>query len=319
MPNFPASAVVPTIDRPETLGRTLQSLVGQDWRPQEVIVVDASSDERSRDLVAALGADFAAGGCRLIWRRATARGAASQRNEGVAAASRPLIFFLDDDIIFEPHCVERLWAALQSDAELGGVNAMIINQHYQAPGRVSRLLFRAMAGRAEKSYAGRVLGPAVNLLPEDRDDLPDTVATEWLNTTCTLYRSDALPMPPFSDRFTGYSLLEDVALSLVVARRWKLANARTARIFHDSQPGSHKDDIATASRMELTNRCYVMADVLQRCGIRDYARLLLWESFQLTIAAVQTRCGSRFWQLLYGKWLGLCDILRETAVRGTRG
>ena len=83
-----------------------------------------------------------------------------------------VIGFFDDDILFEPDCIARLWRALQSDAGLGGVNAMITNQRYQSPGRVSRMMFRWMAGRREASYAGRVLGPAVNLLPEDRDDLP---------------------------------------------------------------------------------------------------------------------------------------------------
>ena len=144
----------------------------------------------------------------------------------------------------------RLWQALQSDTALGGVNAMITNQQYGTPGRVSRTLFRLLHGKPEATYAGKCIGPALNLLPEDRPDLPEVVPVEWLNTTCTLYRWKAMPQPPFPEHFTGYSLMEDVTLSLIVGRNWKLANARTARIYHDSQPGTHKQDISARTKME---------------------------------------------------------------------
>jgi hypothetical protein len=186
---------------------------------------------------------------------------------------------------------------------------MIVNQRYQPPGRASRLMFWLMAGRTEKTYAGRVLGPAVNLLPEDREDLPEVVPVEWLNTTCTLYRREALPQPPFPDTFTGYSLMEDLALSLTVAKRWRLANARTARIYHDSQPGRHEDDPVAVSRMELVNRHYVMTVVMGKHGIADYGRFALWELFQLISCAIDNRGGIGFWRRLRGKMLGLCNVL----------
>src|SRR5204863_9646194 len=122
----------------------------------------------------------------------------------------------------------------------GGVSALIVNQKYHPPGAISRAVFTLMHGRSERTFAGRVIGPGINLLPEDREDLPEIVPVEWLNTTCTIYRRVALPSPPFDSVFTGYSMMEDLTLSLRVGQKWKLANARTARIFHDSQPGPHK-------------------------------------------------------------------------------
>ena len=236
----PVSAIVPTRGRPDILFRTLASLRTQRLGPAELIIVDASDDDQTREAIEAFARHEDLSKWQIIWERAKERGAAVQRNQGLARAGQLVIWFFDDDILFQPDCVARLWAALQSDAGLGGVSAMITNQRYQPPGRPSRLMFRLMAGKAETSYAGRVLGPAVNLLPEDRDDLPDVVAVDWLNTTCTLYRREALPQPPFPDNFTGYSLMEDLTLSLTVGSHWKLANVRTARIYHDSQPGDTK-------------------------------------------------------------------------------
>jgi hypothetical protein len=150
-----------------------------------------------------------------------------------------------------------------------------------------------------------VLGPAVNLLPEDRENLPEVVPVEWLNTTCTLYRREALPSPPFDSVFTGYSMMEDLTLSLRVGKKWKLANARTARIFHDSQPGSHKSDPVALAEMELVNRYYVMTQVMGNRRFRDFVRLFLWEAFQLSACAVASQSRPTLPALWRGKWRGL--------------
>ena len=185
---------------------------------------------------------------------------------------------------------------------------MIKNQSYHPPGRLSGLVFRLMSGTKEASYAGRVLGPAVNLLPEDREDLPDVVPVQWLNTTFVMYRRESLPSPPFDAHFYGYSLMEDLTLSLVVGRSWKLANARTARIYHDSQPGDHKSDVRELSRMQIVNRHYVMTRILGRTRISDYLKLVIFESFSFA-GTLQTKHGrASIWPCLLGNIAGLRQI-----------
>ena len=312
----PISAVIPTRDRSPVLARMLDSLLDQETVPRELIIVDASCDNSTQELLNSCTGKLAERGCEIVWRRAAKAGAAVQRNQGIASASQGVIAFFDDDILFEPGCLARLWQALHSDPRLGGVNAMIVNQRYHPPGGVSRMMFRIMAGRSQASYAGHLLGPAINLLPEDRAELPEVVPVEWLNTTCTLYRREALPEPPFPDFFTGYSMMEDVALSVCVGKSWKLANARTARIFHDSQPGLHKSDPVALARMELVNRHYVMTQVIERRRLPDYAKLALWELFQLSVCAVHRRVGLEFWQNLRGKWQALAILcVRRGRVR----
>ena len=309
---IPVSAVVPTRDRAPVLKRTLLSLAEQSALPAELIVIDGSSAEASRKIVEEfekLVSDHIA----ICWRRAEQLGAAIQRNQGVTAASQPFILFFDDDVLFEAHCLARLWSAIDADPRLGGVNAMITNQKYLPPGRVSRTLFTILHGRNELTFAGRMIGPAVNLLPEDRDDLPEVVPTDWLNLGCTLYRREALPNPPFDSIFTGYSMMEDVALSVRVGKNWRLANARTARIFHDSQPGSHKADVSSLAEMELVNRHYIMSKLLGRNQWSDYIRLLTWEAFSLlaTLAARDRR--RSFLPQLQGMARGLRRCLKGSS------
>lgn len=312
---LPISALVPTRHRAIAFERTLFSLAQQASQPCEMIVVDGSTDDATERL------------CRqpiprlqttIRYYRASEIGAATQRNQAMRQATQDFIWLIDDDILFEPDCLFRLWTALQSLPAIGGVNAMITNQRYLPPGRISRTLFQFLHGHTENSYAGKCIGPALNLLPEDRDDLPEIVPVEWLNTTCTLYRREALPQPLFPGNFVGYSLMEDVTLSLTVGKAWQLANARTARIFHDSQPGDHKNHAGVLAKMELVNRHFVMTQILERRQLQDYWKLTVLQLFELA-ALLQTGQGWRSLPIvLQGKLAGLAEILSGGQARSLK-
>ena len=284
---LPISALVPTRDRPKAFARTLNSLAKQSSQPVEIIVIDGSEDDKTKQLCQSAIPRLLT---QIRYYKATAIGAATQRNQGMTQVTQEFIWLMDDDILLESDCLARLWNALHSDPRMGGVNAMITNQRYLSPGRISSTLFQFLHGSWETSYAGKCIGPALNLLPEDRDDLPDIVPVEWLNTTCTLYRREALPNPLFLSNFVGYSLMEDVTLSLTVGKKWKLANVRTARIFHDSQPGDHKNNLGVLAKMELVNRHFVMTQILGRRKLQDYFKLFILQAFEIA-ALLQTLKG----------------------------
>ncbi len=305
------SAIVPTRNRRGSLEQMLNSLALQSAQPVEMVVVDVSANDDTEKLCKSSVSGLET---KIIYRRAQAVGAATQRNQAIRHASQQTIWFIDDDVVFESDCLKRLWLALQSDPRLGGVNAMIVNQKYSPPGLVSRLLFQFLNGHKEESYAGKCIGPALNLLPEDQPDLPEVVPVEWLNTTCTLYRREALPEPLFSSHFTGYSMMEDVALSLRVGEKWKLANVRTAKIFHDSQGGDHKGNAAELSEMKLVNRHYVMTQILNRKKAADYFKLTTLELFEL-LASLTTLKG---WKSLPPALEGEARAFRKI-MNGSRG
>ncbi|OKH19904.1 glycosyltransferase family 2 protein [[Limnothrix rosea] IAM M-220] len=306
---LPISALIPTRNRAVVFRRTLESLGQQSVQPDEIVVVDGSDDESTavvcREKIANLET-------KIRYFRADKLGAAVQRNQAIAEATQEVIWLLDDDILLEPECLQRLWTALHSDPKVGGVNAMITNQKYTPPGRISRLLYEILSGQKRESYAGQCLGPALNLLPEDREELPEVVPVDWLNTTCVLYRREALPEPLFPSNFRGYSLMEDVTLSLTVGKKWQLLNARTARIFHDSQPGDHKNSQKVLAQMDLVNRHFVMTKILERRQLSDYFKLTLLQLF--SIAALFGSQGNvkDLPAVVSGKIAGLFEILNST-------
>lgn len=302
-------AVIATKGRSVSLLKTLTSLAAQSHQPRTIVIVDASPDLATKEIC-----DKGVNGIssKIRWIRAAEAGAAVQRNLGAELIEEDFIWFFDDDIQFQEQCVARIWEAIQSDSRVGGVNAMIVNQSYGSPGKVSRWMFRLLNGDKLDSYAGRIVGPALNLLPDDRADLPEVVPVDWLNTTCTIYRREAMPCPPFDASFVGYSLMEDVTLSLRVAQRgWKLVNARTARIYHESQGGDHKADAAAVSEMELTNRHLVMTKILNRRTVRDYLKLALWEMFSIASVMRDRRARRQALPIVRGKLGALRGILKK--------
>ncbi|MEL7075841.1 MAG: glycosyltransferase [Cyanobacteria bacterium J06582_2] len=303
---LPISAVVATRDRPIPLKTMLESLAKQSVQPQEMIVIDGSDDEQTQQLCAGKITGLAT---EIHYYRATEVGAATQRCQAIKYITQNTVWLLDDDIIFEPNCLERMWQALNSDRQLGGVNAMITNQQYLPPGKISHALFRYLHGRPEASYAGKCITPGLNLLPEDRSDLPEVVTVDWLNTTCVLYRRQALPQPLFPSLFTGYSLMEDLALSLTVGKQWRLANARTARIFHDSQPGRHKNNQKILAEMELVNRHYIMTQILGKGTLEDYGKLIVLQLFMIAASLVTWRGWLNLPGVIWGKLKAIAVII----------
>lgn len=267
------SVIIPTLNRAHVLNNTIDSISRQNIQPFEIIIIDGSSnfEKLSKSDFIGLRSD-------IIHHQATELGAAKQRNQGIILARTSIIGFFDDDILLEKDCIANLYTGLQENPSCGGINAVITNQSYHSLGRISKLFYRMMGADTSQSLAGKCIGPAINFLTDSvaKDDF---TSVDWLNTGCTLYRKEALPNPVFDKHFTGYSLMEDLALSLRVAKNWKLLNSTNSRIYHDSQPSEGKDNIMINAEMELVNRFYIMKHILNKNNLKDYFQLFLQQLF----------------------------------------
>lgn len=303
----PFTAVIATRNRPVALRNMLESLAKQTVQPNLIIIVDGSDDGLTKDNNDNLSLNGLLS--KIKWIKATELGAAAQRNQGCTHVSDEIIGFFDDDILFEDRCVERMWKSMIESPDVGGVSALILNQQFSAPGFATRFVLGILGTQRTTDLAGRVVGPAVNFLPASSEDMNVLNHVDWLNTTCVLYRKCALPTPVFPNQFKGYSLMEDLALSLTVGKRWTLLNNASAKIIHLSQPGDHKSNIMAISKMALINRLYIMREILDQHSRRDYLNLMIWEAFQC-FGILRQNGVSAFALHVKGKISGVMQLLR---------
>jgi GT2 family glycosyltransferase len=108
------SVIVCTHQRPDSLVRTLESLAAQDFDGFEVIVVDQSADERTRDIVEELaGRDR-----RFRYLHLSPPGLSRAYNAGVRASAAPLLAFTDDDCVAPENWLQSISDALAAHDEV---------------------------------------------------------------------------------------------------------------------------------------------------------------------------------------------------------
>jgi GT2 family glycosyltransferase len=117
-----------------------------------------------------------------------------------------------------------------------------------------------------------------------------------------------LPDPPFLEYFHGYSLMEDVALSLEVGKYWRLLSVPKARIYHDSAPASYKSQTVARQAMEVSNRWFVARRVMCCAPLQLLSRMLFLQAIGLLSLLRMPRMWSCFLGWCIGTCLGWCRI-----------
>jgi glycosyltransferase involved in cell wall biosynthesis len=96
------SVVIPALNEEEMLPRLLDSIKTQDFDDYEIIVADAHSKDRTREIAAEYG-------CRVVDGGLPAAG----RNAGAAVARGDFLFFLDSDVVLPPGFLRNVYDEMQ--------------------------------------------------------------------------------------------------------------------------------------------------------------------------------------------------------------
>src|SRR6516164_2010159 len=139
--NFePISVIVPTIGRPQSLFRLLDSLASQTVRVQEVVVADSSCGYATARITGAESWEKTG----LVVNRICVQPAHAvrQREAAIAVAKGALLLLLDDDVELEPTCVEEMVAGLNANPDVVAVMADLRNQPWPGPTRAWRTYLR---------------------------------------------------------------------------------------------------------------------------------------------------------------------------------
>lgn len=271
------SVVVCTKGRPASVARLLDSLVGQEPRPDRLVVVDASTDtETQRIVTRRRDLDALAGGILYFRVRDPLRGLTRQRNFALGWVATDLVAFFDDDIVLLPGCLRELERVHRAFGdEVVGVAARLENQSMKptALARASRAL-----GMVSTLRPGSYCRSGITVPWEFLSDSAPFVEGEWLYATATMWKTAAARATRFFDGFSGYSLGEDLEFSLRAARFGKIGVATRASVLHLHDPDSRPDPF-TLGFMEIFNRFVIQARGLPNRSRADVA----WFAYAWTL------------------------------------
>jgi glycosyltransferase involved in cell wall biosynthesis len=115
MKNRSVSVIIPAYNVENSLAKCIDSVFSQVLQPEEVIVVNDGSTDKTVDVVKAYGQ-------RVVYIEQENQGQGGARNAGLAKAEGQYIAFLDADDFWDPHFLETCIAFLEHKPEAVAVN-----------------------------------------------------------------------------------------------------------------------------------------------------------------------------------------------------
>ncbi|WP_052692120.1 glycosyltransferase family 2 protein [Teredinibacter purpureus] len=104
------TVVIPTLDRPSYLVRAIRSVLAQEVRGVEIIVVDDCSAESYDEILSEFETEV------IYIRHASTQGVSNTRNTGLLAAKNEWVAFLDDDDEFRPGYLEYMASNIEASS-----------------------------------------------------------------------------------------------------------------------------------------------------------------------------------------------------------
>jgi GT2 family glycosyltransferase len=264
--------VISTHRRREALMLCLQAALAQTRPPAEVIIVDASPDwhetrQQVLDEIAPLSPQ-----ARWEYVQAKRPSLPSQRNQGIALATAPILFMIDDDSLMYPDCAEEILKvyAADTDQRIAGVGAAEVaappgtdadfgdaHTEQPAPWALQRLRnalrwnvaqFFDRGPNSFLPYDGKWPDAAI---PQSCAHL-DLAPARALNGFRMTFRRQAIAPGGFVDWFVGYAPLEDMDGSHRASRHGMLVNSNRARLCHLTFRGGRPTHYSAAAQWVMS-------------------------------------------------------------------
>jgi len=295
------SIIIATNKRPETLRECLDSFIGQSILPDEVIISHGGGDTRTKDIAK----KYKYASLNIKYLNKGDLGSARQRNIAAVMAKGDILVFLDDDVICETDFIKEILEPFKVDVknEIAGVSGVCVNLSYKPLSYLNRCLFELCLGKGERksSYAGMVVGPAVNFYPGDKPNSLKEV--QWMPSCCSAYRKDIFLKNKFNEKFYGYSFMEDVDLSLRVLKKYKLINTTKARIFHKDMGSQTHRNWTDIGKMQVLNRWHIMTDVLGKNSLSYKLKFFYFQIYS-TLGELRLLMNAKYTKSTLLRWLG---------------
>ena len=208
------SVIIATKNRDAALRDiSLPSLLAQDAVDFEVIVWDASDNDRSEKAAMDFAPRFGKKGILFRYHKAPRVGSASQRNDAVSVARGEVVFFIDDDCEVSTDGLSSLVECFKNNPECMGAGLRLID------GVGEKKSFASLQDRLkEKLYTvfAYVKKRKVHPSGSNKGISAPPGPAEWLSGGAMAFRGEIFHSMKFNEKlqtFGGYAMSEDVEFS----------------------------------------------------------------------------------------------------------
>ena len=140
VPTYSLAVAIPTKNRPRDLAITIGSVLSQTVIPKQLIVIDQSVTDESRQQVATLFQQLhpeVRTTLQLSYvQDVSLSGLTAARNRALSVVEAEIVLFLDDDVVLEPDFIEQIIAVFRDYPKATGVSGVVTN--YSPPPAASR-------------------------------------------------------------------------------------------------------------------------------------------------------------------------------------
>lgn len=204
------TAAIPTKNRPVDLGHAVASVCAQSRRPDELLVIDQSAEDTSRErvdrVVAAMGA-----GLELIYvRDPNIPGLVAAKKAAVERARGDIICFLEDDVVLEPDYLSSIERGFIQNPQMKGCCGVVTNLP-QLPPFYARLF--------HFFHRGIFRDPRVGVHGAAKPAGSPLIKSDYLSGGLSAYRREVFDAIAF-DAHNDFFMLEDVDFSTRAAQRF---------------------------------------------------------------------------------------------------
>lgn len=244
------SVIVPTMNRPADVEALFASLVRQTRIPDEVIVVDQSTNNLTKIAVLDARRSHSRKPMLVRYVEQAEKSLVKARNNGLSLAAGSVISFLDDDVVLSDDYFERVMARFEADPSVGALsgNTLVSKKPAGWKWALRRLLMRAFL---LSGFDGKMTSSGFGYPVYEREiDRP--IEVDFLPGCNMNFRRSAIEGERFDEWFTGYGFREDVDFTYRVSRRARMVMIPEATLRHNYSTANRIDERAL-KKMEIRN------------------------------------------------------------------
>ena len=226
MCNF-ITVVIPTLNRPRDLEKAIKSILIQTKPPNELIIIDQSSDNKSKSLVKTLLKEKSYIHLKYIL-NPSIKGLVDAKRVSLKFASGNLIFFLEDDIVLEADYIKQIELGFISNLNMIGCSGVITNPPKE--NFLYKFLFLIF-------HRGIFKDNRINVHGNYSKHGNNLIESDMLSGGVSAWRREVFDKVEF-DVTNGFHMLEDIDFSTRVAKYYgkRLFINPNARLAHFWSP-----------------------------------------------------------------------------------